>query len=112
MPDISASDIESDFDDFSDVFTAGTITVFGASTGLSIAAIPYTTTKDGVLEMAGLVAPTDRRIMIKTSDIPETITRNVTEITMDSVDYLIVGDDRSPESALTILRLRELGAYP
>lgn len=112
MPDISTSDIETDFDDFSGVFTSATITVFGASTGLSLTAIPYTTAKDGALQIAGLVAPTDKRVMMKSSDIPEAIVRNVTEITMDTVVYVIVGDDTSPETALTILRLREVGGYP
>lgn len=112
MSDISTSDIESDFDDFSGVFTAGTITAFGDSTGLSITAIPYTKASDGALQIAGLVAPTDKRIMIKSSDIPETIVANVTEITMDGTGYLIVGDDESPDTALTIIRLSQIGGYP
>lgn len=112
MPDITTATIEADFDDFSGVFEDRTITVFGASTGLTLTAIPYTTAKDAALQLAGLVAPTDLRVMMKTSDVPETIINGVTEITMDALQYVIIGNDADPTRTLTILRLRELGAYP
>lgn len=112
MPDISTSDIEADFTEFSGVFDSPTITVFGASTGLTLATIPYTSSKDAALQIAGLMAPTDKRVMITTSSIPETIENQITLITMGGIDYTIVASDTSPETALTILTLREPGMYP
>lgn len=89
------------------------VTAIGATTGLSIDAVPYQQQRDGAMELAGLTQPTDVSYKVKTSTISAyTITPLTTEIVVAGTTYIVTNKSIDPTGALTTISLREIGAYP